>query len=413
MKSTVITAVGIDVSKSKSTVAVRRPGGEIVMRPFDVRHTNSDLKKLVSTLKELGGDIRIVMEHTSMYWRPIALTLKKAGFFVSVVNAMLIHDFSDNTIRKLKTDRADALKIANYALTFWDTLPQLNGEDETRLLLKMQSRANERITATVTLLRNGLIALADQTFSGVNLVFDQNTKNATDGHEKWVDFFLCYWHRDCVCQYSIDVFTESYQGWCKRKNYKFRTDTAHKIYFLAQECVATLPKCESTKVLITQACKSLNAVCEVRRSTQLEMQRLAALLPEYEIVMQMEGAGPVTGPALMAEIGDVRRFKNKKALVAFAGIDAPPFQSGAFESKSRHVSKRGSPHLRRTIFLVSNIILTLSNPENAVFCFMDKKRSEGKHFYVYTIAGSAKFLRIYYARVNEYLRSQAATTVCK
>ena len=53
-----------------------------------------------------------------MYWRPIALALKKTGFFVSVVNAMLIHDFSDSTIRKLKTGRADALKIANYALTF-------------------------------------------------------------------------------------------------------------------------------------------------------------------------------------------------------------------------------------------------------------------------------------------------------
>ena len=71
----VITAVGIDVSKSKSTVAVRRPGGEIVLRPFEVHHTNSDLKKLASTLKKLGGDIRIVMEHTSTYWRPIALTL--------------------------------------------------------------------------------------------------------------------------------------------------------------------------------------------------------------------------------------------------------------------------------------------------------------------------------------------------
>ena len=83
MEAAVITAVGIDVSKSKSTVAVRRPGGEIVLRPFDVRHTNSDLKKLTSTLKKLGGDIRIVMEHTSTYWRPIALTLKEAGFFVS------------------------------------------------------------------------------------------------------------------------------------------------------------------------------------------------------------------------------------------------------------------------------------------------------------------------------------------
>ena len=113
----------------------------------------------------------------------------------------------------------------------------------------------------------------------------------------------------------MEAFTESYRGWCKRKNYKFRTDTAHKIYLLAQEGVATLPKCESTKMLITQACKSLNAVCEAKQSTQLEMQRLAAMLPEYEVVMQMEGAGPITGPALMAEIGDVRRFKNKKALV--------------------------------------------------------------------------------------------------
>lgn len=60
------------------------------------------------------------MEHTSNYWKPIALTLKNAGFYVSVVNAMLIHDFSDNSIRKLKTDRADSLKIANYALTFWN-----------------------------------------------------------------------------------------------------------------------------------------------------------------------------------------------------------------------------------------------------------------------------------------------------
>lgn len=211
MKSTVITAEGIDVSKNKSTVAVRRPGGEIVMLPFEVYHKNSDLKKLVSTLKRLGGDIRIVMEHTSMYWRPIALTLKKAGFFVSVVNAILIHDFSDNSIRKLKTDRADALKIANYALAFWDTLPSLNDEDETRLLLKMQSRANERITATATVLRNGLIALADQTFAGVNGSFDPNTRNA-DGHEKRVDFFLHYWHRDCVCKYSMETFTESYRG---------------------------------------------------------------------------------------------------------------------------------------------------------------------------------------------------------
>ena len=81
MKSSAITAVGIDVSKHKSMVAVRRPGGEIVMHPFEVCHTSDDLSRLASTLKKLGGDIRVVMEHTGNYWRPLALTLKKAGIF--------------------------------------------------------------------------------------------------------------------------------------------------------------------------------------------------------------------------------------------------------------------------------------------------------------------------------------------
>ena len=108
-----ITVVGIDVSKGKSTVAVRRPGGEVVLTPFSVEHDAVGLSSLVKTLRSIGGDIRIVMEHTGMYWRPIALALKEAGFFVSVVNAMLIHDFSDNSLRKVKTDKADSMKIAN------------------------------------------------------------------------------------------------------------------------------------------------------------------------------------------------------------------------------------------------------------------------------------------------------------
>ena len=214
-----------------------------------------------------------------------------------------------------------------------------------------------------------------------------------------------YWHRDCVCKFTFEAFMESYRCWCKMKKYGFRSEMAQKVYELAKKCVSTLPKCESTKILIMQACKSLNAICEAKQASQQEMQRLASLLPEYDIVMGMEGAGPITGPTLMAEIGDVRRFKNKKALVAFAGVDAPPFQSGTFESKSRHVSKRGSPHWRRTLFTVSGVILQLSHRNNPVFCFMDRKRSEGKHFYVYMVAGAAKFLRIYYATVTGYFKT--------
>ena len=105
----------------------------------------------------------------------------------------------------------------------------------------------------------------------------------------------------------------------------------------------------------------------------------------------------------MAEIGGIRRFTNKGALVAFAGMDAPPFQSGTFDSKSRRISKRGSPHLRKTLFMVVSTVLQHSDPANPIFQFMDKKLAEGNRFYVYMVAGATKFLRIYYARVKTHL----------
>ena len=165
----------------------------------------------------------------------------------------------------------------------------------------------------------------------------------------------------------------------------------------------TLPKNSCTKLLIAQAIKQLNTVAETLAIIICEMQRLSALLPEYAVVMAMHGVGNILGPQLMAEIGDVRRFHSKKALVAFAGLDAPPYQSGSYEAKSRSISKRGSPSLRKTLFQVMSCIMRTSPFDDSVFQFLDKKRSEGKHFYVYMMAGANKFLRIYYARVKEYL----------
>lgn len=402
-----ITAVGIDVSKSKSTVAIRRPGGEIVKLPFDVQHNVVELQQLISTLQSIGGDIRIVMEHTGMYWRPIALTLMNAGFFVSIVNAMLIHDFTDNSIRKVKTDRADAMKIANYALTFWTDLRPYTSEDETRQMLKIQSRHYDRTLNTSIALRNGLISLLDQSFPGANHLFNTEMRNSV-GHLKWIDFAKRFWHKDCVATVSLKSFADTFQKWCKRTGYRFSYADAERIHSIARNAVATFPKNDSTKTLITQAIDSLNSIYDSLHILRGDLLRLASMLPEYDVAMAMQGAGPITGPQLMAEIGDVRRFTHKGALVAFAGLDASPFQSGTFDSKSRQISKRGSPHLRKVLFTICSIILQHSNPEDPVFQFMDKKRSEGKHFYVYMVAGGAKFLRIYYARVKEVLAAQDA-----
>ncbi len=166
-----------------------------------------------------------------------------------------------------------------------------------------------------------------------------------------------FWHRDCVAGVSERSFSESYAKWCTHEGYQYSAACAARIYQAAKQAVAVFPKNDSVKALIVQAVDTLNAVYASLQVMREEMQRLAEQLPEYEIVMGMYGVGAVTGPQLIAEIGDVRRFTNKAALVAFAGVDAPPYQSGTFDSKSRHISKRGSPHLRRIAFMVCSAIL--------------------------------------------------------
>ena len=104
-----------------------------------------------------------------------------------------------------------------------------------------------------------------------------------------------------------------------------------------------------------------------------------------------------------ASIGDTRRFHGRKAITAFAGLDAPPYQSGTVDVKSRSISKRSSPHLRRMLFLVVETYLKKKPANEPVYQFLDKKRSEGKIYKVYMIAAANKFLRIYYAKVNEVL----------
>ena len=155
--------------------------------------------------------------------------------------------------------------------------------------------------------------------------------------------------------------------------------------------------------MIRQAVDTLNDVSKTVEQLKEEMHQLAAQLPEYPVVMEMRGVGDSLGPQLMAEIGDVTRFARRSAITAFAGVDPGADQSGSHEAKSVHTSKSGPPELRKALFLVMDCLLKTAPPDDPVFQFMDKKRSEGKPYLVYMTAGANKFLRIYYGRVREYL----------
>lgn len=133
-------AVGIDVSKGKSTVAVIQPFGVVIAEPFDVIHTDGDLKELVKFIKSLSGETKVVMEYTGTYYEPIADALHNAGIFVSVVNPLLINDYDTNRVRKVKTDRIDALKIASFTLDKWMKLREYIPAETVRQTLKVMNR---------------------------------------------------------------------------------------------------------------------------------------------------------------------------------------------------------------------------------------------------------------------------------
>ena len=393
-------SVGIDVSKGRSTVAAMRPFGEVVISPFEVCHTDSELSELARRLKSLDGETRVVMEATGNYHAPVAKLLHDAGLYVSVINAKLVHGYGNNDLRRVKTDRKDAVKLANYGLDRWLTLPRYVPEEDTRLLLKNCYHQYRQYSKVQTILKNNLISLLDTVFPNANRLFSSPIRG--DGSEKWVDFVAEFWHCKCVCEHSERAFINKYQRWC-RKN--FSEAKAHTIHAEASGHIGVMPKSETTKLLVEQAVAQLRAASAALAALKREMQSLASMLPEYPVVMDMFGVGPTLGPQLIAEIGDVRRFYSKKVLVAYAGLDAPPNDSGDVTGRHKSMSKVGASSLRRTLFLVMSVYLQRTPLDEPVYQFMDRKRTEGKPYRVYMMASANKFLRIYYATVKIYLES--------
>ena len=176
-------AVGIDVSKGKSMVAIMRPFGEIVSTPFEIKHTSSDINSLVKLIKSIEGESRIVMEHTGRYYEVLAHQLSEANLFVSAINPKLIKDFDNDSLRKVKTDKADSVKIARYALDKWQNLKQYSVMDELRNQLKTMNRQFGFYMKHKTAMKNNLIGILDQTYPGVNTYF-ANARSTTSASQK-------------------------------------------------------------------------------------------------------------------------------------------------------------------------------------------------------------------------------------
>ncbi|MCQ2078278.1 MAG: IS110 family transposase [Bacteroidaceae bacterium] len=396
-------AVGIDASKFKSTITVIQPAGVVIRKPFDVLHTSDGLNTLVTYLQSLEGETRAVIECTGRYHEPVVKKLSEAGIFISAVNPKLIKGQKQNTLRKVKSDPADARKIARYALDNWAELREYSSMDTIREQLKTLNAQFDFFMKQKVAAKTNLISLLDNTYPGINKLFSSPARD--DGSEKWVDYAYSFWHVDCVRKIGLKAFTQRYEAFCQKHHYNYQPDKAKFLFDSAKQLVAVFPKEKSYKLLIQQSIQQLNLAAEHIEILRKEMNELASTLPEYDIVMSMYGVGPTYGPQLIAEIGDVARFTHREAITAFAGVDPGVNESGQFKQNSNRASKNGSTRLRKTLFQIMSTYLQNRPEDEPIYQFLDRKRAEGKPYLVYMTAGANKFLRIYYGKVKECLRS--------
>jgi len=395
-------AVGIDVSKSKSTVAILDSYGAVLATPFNMAHTQPEMNALVSRLKTFDEPVTILLEYTGHYHYPVLKKLQEEGFPVCVVNPYQMKKYGDVEIRKAKTDKKDALRIATYALEKSYKLVPYSSMEQKYEDLKFLSRQYQQRISFVSTLKVQLINMLDQTMPGITKVFALKSRDP----EKCalLLFIKRYKSFDEIQRIGKTRFLSSYATLMKKTPDKHAPKKGLEIYELARDSITTRGEDPYIWGAQDQCVELLATAQNAADEIITQMQNIAETIPEYKVLRAMNGVGDRLGPVILAEIGDIRRFHSAKALNSFAGNDAPPYQSGQFESRNRHISKRGSSALRKACFEVMQALKLTKPQDDPVYQFILKKEQEGKPYNVAKMAGVNKFLRIYYARAMELYR---------
>ena len=389
-------SVGIDVSKGKSMVCIMKPGGEVLKTPFEMLHSMESILHLVKLINSYDEEVRVILEDTGHYHLPVVTLLVEKGIFTCCVNALRMKKFCSQSIRRAKTDKIDAVHIAQFGLTYWDELSPVKPPKAVYQELKVLARQYYQTVSMLVKAKVNLSNLLDQTMPGI-----KELMNDSPGNHKLTDFVKRYYHFGHILEMGEKRFTSDYCKWAKKQGYRVYERLASEILAVAQNSIPVLPNSPVTKVVVLEAVRVLHEI-EISRDTILaQMQELAKSLPEFYVIREMACIGDTLAPRIIAEIGDIRRFKNKHSLIAYAGIDAPPYQSGAFNATERHISKRGNSYLRKTGYEIMQCLIQHKPIGDPVYEFIYKKRLEGKCGKEAMIAGLNKFLRIYYGRVTE------------
>ncbi len=354
---------GIDVAKLKHAVSLMNEKGETMKSTLTISNTRTGFDQLHTELQALGGDVTVGLEATGHYWLALYDDLTRNHYPVIVLNPLQVAAYRKSGIRKLKSDASDAVWIADYIRVA--NLPPSEQNLPVFLQLRELSRFRFRLTEQVGDLKRKLLTILDRVFpeyerqfSSVFLQASRAVLQEAVSAQEFADFNL---------QELAQVLDEASHG-------RFGLEKAEKLQAQARQSVGVAFLTDAVHLEMGCLLAQLELLDNQRSQIDQAISDLMQQIPQH--ITSIPGIGPVTGAAILSEIGDIQRFETLDKLVAYAGIDATVYQTGQFEASEAHMSKRGSPYFRHALWLAATAAI-LHDP--SLKAYYQKKRDEGKH----------------------------------
>ena len=379
--------VGIDIGKNHHEASIVSPEGKQIGRSLRFATTHKGADSLMSFIfKNIGNSPCVFgMEATGHYWYPIYSFLKAKGYTIYVINPIQSDSLRKMYIRQTKNDSIDSFLIAEVIR--FGQFGTTSMADENILAMRQLCRYRDSVISSRTEIKLRIGTIMEQIFPEYEKQFSSLWVSTSMG------ILEKYLTPENIENAPIDELFEIIK------------DKSHNRLTRAKAISIKEAAADTFGIKIAQDAFSFQLKQLIDRMNFLDKQIEALdcqILEYYEkfdcYLHTIPGIGMIAAATILAEIGDINRFKSSSALVAFAGIDPTVRQSGEFSSTHNHMSKRGSPYLRHAIFLAATTCSFHNSPLNAYY---KKKRDQGKHHLTATGAVARKLTTVIYAVLRD------------
>jgi len=355
--------VGIDVGKSTHEALILDQQGDQYGETLSIPNSRAGITSFSERLAGLEAPVKIALESSGQYWLCLYDQLTAHGYDVRVLNPLQINAYRQTGIRKTKTDTLDAFWIADLLRINRARPNQV--PTALRMQLRELSRFRFNLVDRIGDLKRKVLAVLDRVFpeyerlfSSVFLKSSQRLlQEAVSAHE--------------FAAFDLSELTEILRTASRGH---FKQAKAQEIIAQAQTSIGVTCLADAARLEMRCLIEQIQFLEDQIAQLDAQLEQLLAQADQY--LTTIPGLGPVLAATILGEIGDVHRFPALEQLVAYAGIDPTVHESGQFGATQMHMSKRGSPYLRRALWLGANVARQ-HDPE--LQAYYRKKKREGKH----------------------------------